>query len=353
MEDNDQNEEEMKHFRDVVAAFCHYDQWIDTLEISFLKLPESHQKLIGDTMKAKLSTLRQRAKDNNQFIRNLVRGTDLFQNQSMAAQFGGKGNREIPLERDMDKVKSTLRQFSRWDHSGEPERVQCHTPILQEIERLYGSRSDKSSVRILVPGSGLGRLAFDIVSKGYSCEGNEFSYFMLIASNFILNTSQEEGQYELFPFIHQASNVINDDDQTRPIRIPDVVPSKILTTGGNFSMSAGEFVETYQHQKGEWDCVVTCFFIDTAKNIIEYIQVIYDILRVGGTWINLGPLLYHYADMGEITIELSYQQLRDVILSFPFQLRGETLMNANYTINRRSMMNTTFNVVHFSCDKIN
>jgi carnosine N-methyltransferase len=38
-----------------------------------------------------------------------------------------------------------------------------------------------------VPGAGLGRLAFEIANRGYSCQGNEFSLFMLLASNFVLN----------------------------------------------------------------------------------------------------------------------------------------------------------------------
>lgn len=40
-----------------------------------------------------------------------------------------------------------------------------------------------------MPGAGLGRLAFEIVLHGYSCQGNEFSVFMLLGSNFILNQS--------------------------------------------------------------------------------------------------------------------------------------------------------------------
>jgi len=42
-------------------------------------------------------------------------------------------------------------------------------------------------IRILVPGAGLGRLAFEIARRGYTCQGNEFSLFMLFASNFMLN----------------------------------------------------------------------------------------------------------------------------------------------------------------------
>ena len=42
-----------------------------------------------------------------------------------------------------------------------------------------------------------------------------------------------------------------------------------------------------------FDLVVTCFFIDTAENILDYIAVIYHVLRPGGLWINVGPLHYH------------------------------------------------------------
>lgn len=47
-------------------------------------------------------------------------------------------------------------------------------------------------------------------------------------------------------------------------------------------------------EPNEWNCVATCFFIDCAPNVIEFIESIYNILQPGGVWINLGPLLYHY-----------------------------------------------------------
>ena len=42
-------------------------------------------------------------------------------------------------------------------------------------------------LQVLVPGAGLGRLAFEIARRGFNCQGNEFSLFMLFASNFVLN----------------------------------------------------------------------------------------------------------------------------------------------------------------------
>ena len=38
---------------------------------------------------------------------------------------------------------------------------------------------------------------------------------------------------------------------------------------------------------------MTCFFIDTAKNIMAYIELINQILKKGGVWINLG-FLFHF-----------------------------------------------------------
>jgi carnosine N-methyltransferase len=68
--------------------------------------------------------------------------------------------------------------------------------------------------------------------------------------------------------------------------------------------------------------VATCFFIDTANNIIKYIKTIWDILKPGGLWVNCGPLLYHYTDVpGEISIELSWEEVRHVILEIGFEFK--------------------------------
>jgi hypothetical protein len=54
---------------------------------------------------------------------------------------------------------------------------------------------------------------------------------------------------------------------------------------------------------------------------VQFIETIYKILKPGGVWINLGPLLYHFSDLpNEESIEPSYDAIRDVILGFGFQL---------------------------------
>ena len=67
--------------------------------------------------------------------------------------------------------------------------------------------------------------------------------------------------------------------------------------------------------------VATCFFIDTAHNIVEYLQTIYAILKKGGLWVNVGPLLYHYSEMaGETSIELTWEEVLTVARQIGFSI---------------------------------
>jgi len=208
---------------------------------------------------------------------------------------------------------------------------------------------------VLTPGAGLGRLSWEIAHLGFNSQGNEFSYFMLLASQFILNNDLGIKKLKIHPFILQNSNIIKIEDEVRSIAIPDISPFTIMSPGQNkpdFSMCAGEFVEVYKQQKGRWDCIVTCFFVDTAKNIIEYVETFWEILKPGGYWINLGPLLYHYADSDvEQSIELSYNEFKHVILSYGFIFLREETKSTTYTTNKLSMLQSIYNCVFFTCQK--
>lgn len=69
---------------------------------------------------------------------------------------------------------------------------------------------------------------------------------------------------------------------TVQVTVPDVHPGELVQQPGLLSMCAGDFVEVYsaQDQASSFDCVATCFFIDTAHNILEYMDIIHHILKV-------------------------------------------------------------------------
>ncbi|KAF3937543.1 hypothetical protein ABW19_dt0202449 [Dactylella cylindrospora] len=241
--------------------------------------------------------------------------------------------KDLAESSDMEKARSTMKQFLRdWSREGAKEREECYGPILDAVERIFGHATPRCHVRVLVPGAGLGRLAFEICKKGYATEGNEFSYHQLVASNFVLNSTEKADQFTIHPFVLSFSHHKTRDNQARSISIPDVHPGSILNTpieflvpalssavptepsvsqpeviryrpSQFFSMSAGEFVESYNtyEAKGTFDCVATCFFIDTARNLMTYLETIRNVLVDGGVWINNGPLLWHWegADASE------------------------------------------------------
>jgi carnosine N-methyltransferase len=98
----------------------------------------------------------------------------------------------------------------------------------------------------LVPGAGLGRLACEISRLGFITQGNEFSYYMLMCSSFILNQTQAPLEWTLHPWIHSNCNSLTDEDQLRVVQFPDLHPGSAGITEG-FSMCAGDFVEVYSH----------------------------------------------------------------------------------------------------------
>ncbi|XP_073261367.1 uncharacterized protein [Populus alba] len=200
----------------------------------------------------------------------------------------------VPLV-DVDKVRCIIRNIVRdWAlevmmrhcfpvSNSQKERDQCYKPILEELNSLFPSRCNKSPPTCLVPGAGLGRLALEISCLGFVSQGNEFSYYMMISSSFILNQTQNAGEWIVYPWIHSNCNSLSDSDQLRPVSFPDIHPASAGIAEG-FSMCGGDFVEVYSDpsQVGVWDAVVTCFFIDTAHNIVEYIEIISRILKDGG-----------------------------------------------------------------------
>lgn len=208
---------------------------------------------------------------------------------------------------DINKANSTVRQFYRdWSAAGRPEREVCYDPIVRALREIFGERPEPG-VRVLVPGAGLGRLILDVCLAGFSAEGNEISYHQLLASSWMLNHTDGQEQHDLYPFVSQFSNVASRRQQLQKVMIPDVHPGEAVTahasaategreTLGTMSMSASDFLVLYNEasNKEAFHAVTTVFFIDTAPNLIRYIETIWHCLKPGGVWINLGPLLWHF-----------------------------------------------------------
>ncbi|KAI8376960.1 N2227-like protein-domain-containing protein [Blakeslea trispora] len=367
----DPTQSEQFHLVKVITAFAYYKRYAlnhnHRRRRDYHALPEHHKKLIPNYSE-KLDNVDNRIEQNMNFIRHIVKSASMFldgQDPMMAVaqhqqqQQQQQVNKPPVTPMDMDKVKSTLKQFVRdWSIEGEQERKVTYDPIIQELNEIFKDVpiEKRGDVRVLVPGAGLGRLAFDIAKAGFSCQGNEFSYHMLFASHFVLNRLTKPQEYSIYPFIHSFSNITLDEKQLAPVMIPDTLPANLPPTV-DFSMVAGDFVEVYGSQENNeaaWDVIVTCFFIDTAKNIIEYMEVIHKALKPNGVWINIGPLLYHFEDSttGESSIELSLDQVKQVAQKIGFEFKKESMIPTTYTSNPDGMLKYVYNSAFWTAVKL-
>ncbi|EPQ50789.1 N2227-domain-containing protein [Gloeophyllum trabeum ATCC 11539] len=270
-----------------------------------------------------------------------------------------KARRYRPTDNDMDKLRSTLKQFVRdWSEEGKAERHACYKPMQDALQAHFAHvpLEERRSVRVLVPGAGMGRLAWDIAKSGFRCQANEFSHYMLLSSHFILNRTTEVEQHKIYPYVHSFSNLRSRSSLLRPVLIPDVLPSS-LPPNSDFSMVAGDFEEVYgseeEPQSEQWDAVLTCFFIDTAKNIVNYLRILHKILAPGGVWINLGPLLWHFENntTNDPSVELDLEDVKELARKIGFELHNEKTIETTYVHNKESMLGYAYQAAFWCATK--
>ncbi|KAI0205255.1 N2227-like protein-domain-containing protein [Astrocystis sublimbata] len=285
---------------------------------AFYALPQAHWQMLAAPPFNYLDTL-ERVDDaiesNAELARILVKnGLTIFRMAEsdkeavMPEEWTG-----VAKNNDMERARSTLRQFYRdWSAEGRVEREACHGPVFEALSNERARRvsptdhadtTEAPPLRVLVPGAGLGRLVFELCRLGYDTEGNEISYHQLIASSYILNKCERAGKHTIYPWIHSFSNHHSRENQFRSYSIPDVQPHLALEATvraggkvGSMEMCASDFLCLYgdAEHEGVYDAVAAVFFLDTAPNLIRYLEVIRHCLRPGGVLINVGPLLWHF-----------------------------------------------------------
>ncbi|KAJ5161971.1 hypothetical protein N7492_007363 [Penicillium capsulatum] len=285
---------------------------------------------------------------------------------------------ETATSNDVNKAHSTIRQFYRdWSSEGRVERQVCYDPVLQDLRTEFKRRRDAGEeVRVLVPGAGLGRLVFDLCLAGFAAEGNEISYHQLIASSWVLNHTTGPQNHALYPFATHFSNLQTRAQQLRRVMIPDVHPGTAMQQAateaqpvGTMSMSAADFVVLYNQPSNHetFDAVATVFFIDTAPNVIRYIETIRHCLKLGGIWINVGPLLWHFEDghphkegtdtatgIGEPgNVELTEEEVLRLVerMGFRVEARADDRRPCGYIQDGESMLQNEYRPSHWVARK--
>ncbi|KAL3463228.1 N2227-like protein-domain-containing protein [Aspergillus heterothallicus] len=380
--------------RVLFAAFDSYRQYRRTAHMNtthrrrqaFWALPTAHTKILSEPPFSLMDNFNRvdDAIDINADIADVILTTGL-------ESFGLSRNPDpedpkhnwhgVATSSDVNKAHSTIRQFYRdWSEEGQAERDVCYGPVLEDLRNAFSERlAAGENIKVLVPGAGLGRLVFEICRAGFDAEGNEISYHQLLASSWILNHTRGAKSCRLFPFALHFSNIQSRKQQLQQVLIPDVHPGATMREAqensdipfGNMSMSAADFAVLYSNpsQRGAFNAVATVFFIDTAPNLIRYIEAIHNCLKSGGLWINVGPLLWHFEDghqrshsgasdnapnkgIGEPgNVELTEEEVYYLIERMGFTLveiqRTEDRPEVGYIQDPNSMLRSMYRPVHW------
>ncbi|GAA6018443.1 hypothetical protein JCM10207_000896 [Rhodosporidiobolus poonsookiae] len=296
--------------------------------LAYARMPRVH-RAIGAKLRWK-ETL-ERAEDAvelNSRVTDALAGLGREQARRDGSPYGLRSK----LHTEQGRVVETLKHFVRdWSAEGKSERDALFPPIL---DALTGEYSEREGKKVLVPGCGLGRLAYEIALLGFSVDANDYSHFMNLGSTLIfspLHTS-EPSQHAAAPYVHSFSHQRTAADLVRTVRFPDVVPDPAVVQ--RLAFMPGDFVELFPGEATH-DAVVTLFFIDTARNLLAYFSTIHRALRPGGVWLNAGPLLYHG---GGPAMQLP---LEDVVraaelVGFVVE-RREALREVRYTADEKGM----------------
>ena len=75
-----------------------------------------------------------------------------------------------------------------------------------------------------------------------------------------------------------------------------------------------------------------------------------DLLKKGGVWVNLGCLDYYHSRMHN-SIDLTWDELRHVIINYDFDIKNEVTDFIPYGVKVGSMMSDSYGTVFFTAVK--
>ena len=254
---------------------------------------------------------------------------------------------------DLHQIGVALRSACRdWTALGDVERHQTYDPIIDALKEYL-----PEGAVVCVPGAGLCRLAVEIASNGFTAIANENSLIMVIFSRIAMKRKRA---FRIFPFCHQLSGLDNFRDALIDATFPEVKIKESATDTGvldpvsllthnKLILMAGGF-EALSDTTGQCDAVVTCYFIDVVKDIPATIAHIYDLLKPGGYWINVGPMMLHHGDENFFSTA-ALDDLTLLARNARFQILKEDRIETTYIQNPRAHIKTLYRCKFFVARK--
>ncbi|CEL52054.1 UPF0586 protein [Rhizoctonia solani AG-1 IB] len=230
---------------------------------------------------------------------------------------------------DLSRVVEALKHCVRdWSADAYEERTRVFAPILDVLRQVPVHQ--RGDTKVLVPGAGLCRLAWEIARMGFDVTANEVSSYMTLPLRMLLDETATPaiGCHTVCPHYSWFSHTRSNDNLFQSAVFPDTLPrtdkenalvdchsfedtadeasGKLYAPGGKFDLIESDFlslsspgrsgatdesatqdflqagplsVVPVQPRDRGYDFIVTLFFIDTSTNILAYLDQIHALLR--------------------------------------------------------------------------
>ena len=203
-----------------------------------------------------------------------------------------------------------LVQITRdWSAGGQVVRDLTYRPLLQSLIPFL---LDIPSPRILVPGSGTGRLAFMLAER---LEGAQITaldpdeHAQIVANHFLTAGEGDDDDdanapppppaaalpSKVYPSLHISNNWAQQQHRMAGVEVPDV-PIEALRKAGksaNITFAVGELDDNVEQwiQPEAFDALATCFVLDVLDELPRTLKALHGLLRpTRGLWVNVGPM---------------------------------------------------------------
>ncbi|KAJ5578979.1 hypothetical protein N7450_007846 [Penicillium hetheringtonii] len=222
----------------------------------------------------KLNTVEHLIENNDELALEIVQtGLHFYGiSQSELDKFVADQERE-GKKADRTSIAQAMKHYVRdWAEEGKEERDESFTYI------------NNIAIKCLSSWRRVGRLAHEIARL------NVYRQLTQKAT-----TSNSKSYH---PWLDWWSHHLTTSDMQRSVSFPDsdIDASSVL-------LVEGDFTTVFNGEDGKYDVIVTLFFIDTARNLLTYLETVHRLLRPGGTWLNLGPLLYGTAPFLQLSLD--------------------------------------------------
>ena len=180
-----------------------------------------------------------------------------------------------------------MKHFVRdWSDEGLHEREATYPCVLQTLLQAFPESSrttqKQGPIQVLVPGSGLGRLGHEIAAMGgFAVTLNEMSPSMNMAYHY-LTSLKTSNAATIHPYVDWWSHRATTAHLKRAVTFPDDIDTLSLAQpgAGSVSLVEGDFTTALKSHSGTYDAIVTHFFLDTAPNILTYLETIHSLLKL-------------------------------------------------------------------------